>query len=62
MAFVSVEEHVAKPVSGDWLQVVAPRIELGALWLSAGAGQPARDYRLVLLLAARVGFEPTSPP
>jgi hypothetical protein len=29
------------------LSVVALRIELSALWLSAGVGQPARDYRVV---------------
>ena len=28
------------------VQVVALRIELSELWLSAGAGQPASDYRI----------------
>ena len=41
--------------------VVAPRIELGAPWLSAEDGQPALDYRVVLP-AARMGIEPIFPP
>ena len=43
------------------LLVVAPRIELGAPWLSAEDGQPALDYHVVLS-AARMGIEPISPP
>ena len=65
MAFVAVEEHgwILGVVFDEWSKVVALRIELSALWLSAGAGQPATGYQMDCFpTAARVGIEPTSPP
>lgn len=47
-----MNEHVVISMRGKWSKVVAPRIELGALWLSAGAGQPARDYHWCMELGS----------